>query len=340
MKNYHSLLIGFMKLDGWPRSGLSDRSAGQASLAHLPVPPSTGHKCHVITEESSHEVEVDNINEMLVDNSRMDSVVKNKLCRMDNCEHGEEEDSNRFEVNLNNASVGSRFWNTNELLKTCSYLPSDRNYYVNQHNKKYDSKWNHDSSEIKSGLLVMIQSQNNFQDSGTSTYTSHVCTPNKTPPCLRCPVLVQIHQKSFERYAIVTRAGHQASAPSLYLKLKKSRVTASNSNPCQFIVTFDNADGHSYRFEASTKKSAEEWIKAFTNSVHNFPIKSKRSQDVFHSLEILPESPVEYEDPVVTAHSVCTTSRSPKKRLTRQSSLTSKAMPTLSESIDEDDSQC
>ncbi|KAH9495192.1 hypothetical protein Btru_015616 [Bulinus truncatus] len=341
-----------MKLDSWPRSGLTERSGGQVSLANLPVPPSTGHKCHVISEEPSHEVEVDNINEMIVDNKRLDSTAfGDKIFQVDNCAVQNYNSDRSAQININNRNNmgGYRLWNNaEEHNETNSYTLTDRSNSFHNCNQRWDSTWNRDSSEIKSGLLVLIHSQNNLWNTTYSNVRSGLVSPSyhseRAPPCLRCPVHVQIHQKSFERYAIISRAGHQSPTASLYLKLKKSKVTRCSTNPCQFIVALDDSDGQSYRFEASTRHSADEWVKAFTSQVHNFPLKNKKAPEVFYGLEILPESPVENEESAVASHDtpVFASESSPKKRLCRQSSLTSssRVMPTVSESLDEDDEEC
>ncbi|XP_035824220.1 uncharacterized protein LOC118477253 [Aplysia californica] len=131
-----------------------------------------------------------------------------------------------------------------------------------------DSRLAGTCSEIKSGNLVMISSP--LHPTWTQRTRSRSCPRSddvSTRHPLRCPVIVQVHKKRYEHYAVVRKTKNRQTEQPLYLNLSKSSACLSDSRPCQFTVYLNSAEGKSFTFEASNPEAAKDWVRALTPAV-------------------------------------------------------------------------
>lgn len=137
------------------------------------------------------------------------------------------------------------------------------------------------NSELKSGALVWIShgdlssvSRTNRNESNTLTNNSNYHDLNKVPS--RIPVTVKVYQSTSGCFALMTPSRCQRDmAQPIYLGLRRSRVTiencadsqsvSSSGTPCYLILTLSGRGGKNFKFEASSKASAEEWAQVLSS---------------------------------------------------------------------------
>ena len=179
----------------------------------------------------------------------------------------------------------ARVFRSDMALRTvCSSLP-DTNTACSEPSLQNHSWSERSRPELKSGVLVWISHgdhpknlmcngcknnivNNNYLDSIKPSVSSTVT------PC-RITVMMKAYSSSSGSYALMTpsRSPHRQAQQPLYLRLKNCHVTISDrmsqpmpespsNRPCCFILTLNDRDGRSFKFEASTERAAREWVQA------------------------------------------------------------------------------
>lgn len=119
------------------------------------------------------------------------------------------------------------------------------------------------SLDVKSGHLMFITSDQGHKSHWPGSDVASLAGRG-APHHTRCPVIVKIHQKMCEKYAIISRTRRHPHQSSFFLKLKHCHVTQSPSNPSHFLVVSDSPVGRTFTFEASSPDVAKEWMEALS----------------------------------------------------------------------------
>lgn len=132
---------------------------------------------------------------------------------------------------------------------------------------------------LKSGHLIMIIPEHQVNLVNPKPDCPYFSSLKTLPP--RCPVMVKIYDRGFEKYAIISCTRRQLAVPPICLKLKHSYITQSSTNPSCFSVVVDSSEGKTFTFEATNPDVAKEWMQALalTDSSVNWNSRTPSSCD-------------------------------------------------------------
>ncbi|CAG5127772.1 unnamed protein product [Candidula unifasciata] len=117
-------------------------------------------------------------------------------------------------------------------------------------------------TEVKSGHLILIIPELKLSPVNPKSECSFLSSSRTLPH--RCPVIVKIHDRGYEKYAIISSTRRQLGLSPFCVKLKHSYVSQSTSNPSHFSLVIDSSEGKTFTFEASSPDVAKEWMQALT----------------------------------------------------------------------------
>ncbi|XP_059178964.1 uncharacterized protein LOC131958072 [Physella acuta] len=280
MKTGHQYIMGLTKLDVYPKMELLDFPDATVSYSNLQNRRPISNTCYVISEETEN----DNGSNGDINISNCDTVLVSHDKHHRSC--GDNTNNNCAHVNQNSYdSSPLRLTRLPEFNNPPAHSPSfspstDVSF------KDFNPESNHNSAEIKSGSLVLIEK--------AGLTKSRDNTPGSPEPALRCPVIVKIYQKSFHRFATIAHTRRHSSWPTLYLKLKNTRVSYSPANPAHFSLVVDGAEGRTFQFEANSPETARDWVHAFScDTLQKTTHCHRQLSNIRHILSSLPESCIE-----------------------------------------------
>lgn len=279
--------MGLSKLDVYPKTELLDFPDATVSYTNLQNRRPISNTCYVISEETENDNVLNGDMNM---SSPCDSVLVSRAGKHHrSC--GDNTNNNSARVNQNDSysspHLSLRLTRLPEYNTPPAQSPSHTfSPSTDVSFKDFNPESNHNSAEIKYGSLVLIER--------AGLTKSRDNAPGSPEPTLRCPVIVKIYQKSFHRFATIAHTRRHSAWPTLYLKLKNTRVCYSAANPAHFSLVVDGAEGRTFQFEANSPETARDWVHAFTCDTHQQTTHCHRQlSNVRHVLSSLPEASTE-----------------------------------------------